>query len=499
MKTKILIIFLLISVSVFVQDYIVTVIAESSENNNPVIIVNPTGVDNPETKLNYEPQLIGLILGQNDTITWVNEDDNPFDVVGNGWKTPRIESGQSASVIFNSTGIYDYSSSTHPWKEGIVSVVKSAEITFDNMDKRMEMTQQILEQLGHTQANIEYVFPDLFAKQVIVSFSADEFTKEKTSQYYENKLKDWIPFETRISIATDSGSDSPFAYQGGMSPNIESIKFLEESIVFSGYKYRAMKLAENLDELGSKEITKTFDGINFHFFETDFENNYSKTKVIMQFPDGQTAEISVHHPMKHMHSEENIEKFHPYFSSSNNRELPIFASILSLDDKKFPTYLLTLEKQLSLTEQYTIGIPPIEAGCKSGLQKYEKNNGDFICIKESTFYEILQRGYFDSWKVNDMNVNYYFESEINNIELKDDSLIITFEEHYKHELLIISFPKKLIDVIDEDGKDIEFRMLFDGEISRFPYPFESNKNNLNRNLNFMIPENTKIVEILGTT
>jgi plastocyanin len=73
------------------------------------------------------PQEITAVLGINNTVTWINEDDVAHTFVSddknNPWMTGTMMPGQSASVTFNSTGIFSYHGMSGPWATGKVIVL----------------------------------------------------------------------------------------------------------------------------------------------------------------------------------------------------------------------------------------------------------------------------------------------------------------------------------------------------------------------------------------
>lgn len=75
------------------------------------------------------PKEIIVVLGKNNTITWINEDDVPHTLVSdNGgdeiWSTGMMKSGESSSVTFNRTGVFDYHGTPGPWITGTVTVLE---------------------------------------------------------------------------------------------------------------------------------------------------------------------------------------------------------------------------------------------------------------------------------------------------------------------------------------------------------------------------------------
>lgn len=68
----------------------------------------------------YLPGVVTIEPG--DTVTWVNDDDLPHDAAGNGWSTPLLTKGDSASVTFARAGTYRYSCTIHPQMRSAVIV-----------------------------------------------------------------------------------------------------------------------------------------------------------------------------------------------------------------------------------------------------------------------------------------------------------------------------------------------------------------------------------------
>ncbi|MDH3489201.1 MAG: hypothetical protein OEL56_02010 [Nitrosopumilus sp.] len=488
-------------------------IKQTSKENQHVILFSPLRLDNTTT-LNFEPTLIGLILDQKDTITWINQDKYPFTINGKdgSWTTGKISPGKSGSVKFNATGIYEFTSDADFTKmAGIIAVVQSNEITFDNIDQRMEITEKILKKLGHTQVDLKDVFLDFGRKQVIVGMSADKFTDETPGTYYHKKLEDWIPFETRISIAINSGSDSEYSGFAGWSYETEWIKFHNDGdVIFTGKQFHALPLTDDLGVLGGQKITRAFHGINFQFYEkhSDEPNLGTITRVKMTFPNGAEEDIFVHPPMAYLNTEDK-ETLHPYFSSTTNHDLPVRPIILSLDDKTNPTYILIHKKDLSLTEQRMLGVMPMHMGCGPDLGRYLKPNGDLMCIQESTFFKILNRGYFDAKTVNGFDVNYYSDAiQIQDIHLDNnsndnDQLSISIEKNNNKygDLLTVSIPNELLypKFHDEMLNEDRFGLLFDGKLSDDDdaYAWERIKTPSHRVLGLMIDNSTNTVTIIG--
>ncbi|MCV0367672.1 MAG: cupredoxin domain-containing protein [Nitrosopumilus sp.] len=74
------------------------------------------------------PEEITVVLGKNNTITWINDDDTAHTFVSDkggseSWSTGMIKPGESSSVTFNNTGIFSYHGTPGPWISGTVTVL----------------------------------------------------------------------------------------------------------------------------------------------------------------------------------------------------------------------------------------------------------------------------------------------------------------------------------------------------------------------------------------
>jgi len=92
----------------------------------PSYVIIPKGSANPDNQFHLIPQEITVFLGKNNTVTWVNEDDVPSTLISDlsEWSTGLIVPGETASITFNQTGVYDYHGQPHPWKTGKIIVLE---------------------------------------------------------------------------------------------------------------------------------------------------------------------------------------------------------------------------------------------------------------------------------------------------------------------------------------------------------------------------------------
>ena len=93
----------------------------------PSYVIIPKGSAIPDNKFHLIPSEITVYLGKNNTVTWINEDDTPSTLVSSHppfWSTGLLKHGETASITFNETGIYEYHGSPHPWKVGSITVLE---------------------------------------------------------------------------------------------------------------------------------------------------------------------------------------------------------------------------------------------------------------------------------------------------------------------------------------------------------------------------------------
>ncbi|MBI3253173.1 MAG: hypothetical protein HYZ56_00340 [Nitrosopumilales archaeon] len=100
------------------------VLVQYPEPESSVDVILPLGISNPELQLFPNPQSITVVLGINNTVRWVNEDDSGRTLTAddNTWTTGLIKPGSSKSIIFNKTGTHGYHGEPGPWIKGTVIV-----------------------------------------------------------------------------------------------------------------------------------------------------------------------------------------------------------------------------------------------------------------------------------------------------------------------------------------------------------------------------------------
>jgi len=91
-----------------------------------VYVIIPKGSANADNQFHLIPEEITVVLGKNNTVTWINEDDTPSTLISDlqGWSTGLINPGETTTITFNQTGVYNYHGNPHPWKTGVVIVLE---------------------------------------------------------------------------------------------------------------------------------------------------------------------------------------------------------------------------------------------------------------------------------------------------------------------------------------------------------------------------------------
>ncbi len=103
-------------------------------------------------------------------------------------QTPQVS-------ICDSTTLLDFA------HEQISFLNKQPLVDSENIDERLEMTKEFLDNNEFEQAIILHTDIDYTSKHVVVTIASEEFTQEHTAEYYEENLENWIPFDTRIRVA----------------------------------------------------------------------------------------------------------------------------------------------------------------------------------------------------------------------------------------------------------------------------------------------------------
>ena len=102
----------------------------AASNASEVTVIIPPGIENVANKVSFEPISITIVIGVNNTIVFVNHDDQEHILESTAWPTDGQPfqfyslPGSSNSVTFTTPGEYTYFCEWHPiWMDGSINVV----------------------------------------------------------------------------------------------------------------------------------------------------------------------------------------------------------------------------------------------------------------------------------------------------------------------------------------------------------------------------------------
>ena len=155
------------------------IISFDSENyTEESIVIIPKGAMIVE-KEHLIPKEITVVLGKNNTVTWINQDDTAHGIASDdvSWGSPgSLKPGESFSITFNSTGVYDYHGQPGPWITG--SVIVKDELDMINLEHKENVLYEINQQAIIHQENGNQ---EKFYEQVIQM-------QEKITEIAQNSL-----------------------------------------------------------------------------------------------------------------------------------------------------------------------------------------------------------------------------------------------------------------------------------------------------------------------
>lgn len=96
-------------------------ISDPSSTVKVYILLRANDPSNPAG--HYSIQNLTVVLGMNNTVTWVNQDDSVHTVTSDSFNSGLLNSGDSWTYTFTTAGTYPYHCSIHPFMTGIVTVV----------------------------------------------------------------------------------------------------------------------------------------------------------------------------------------------------------------------------------------------------------------------------------------------------------------------------------------------------------------------------------------
>ena len=102
------------------------VVKAGSSSSSGVTVTMPAGVGSSNT-LNYAPPSITVVIGVNNTVTWVNKDQSIHTVTATdkSFDSGNILPGASYTYTFTKAGTYTYACIYHSWMKGTIVVKQS--------------------------------------------------------------------------------------------------------------------------------------------------------------------------------------------------------------------------------------------------------------------------------------------------------------------------------------------------------------------------------------
>ena len=102
----------------------------TSTQKGPIKNVNVTVLKGAASNMSlagFSPDNINLVLGENNTVTWTNDDRSPHTAssMSGAFNSGNLNPGMSYTFTFTTPGTYGYSCAYHGWMHGTVVVKPS--------------------------------------------------------------------------------------------------------------------------------------------------------------------------------------------------------------------------------------------------------------------------------------------------------------------------------------------------------------------------------------
>ena len=102
----------------------------TSTQKGPIKNVNVTVLKGAASNMSlagFSPDNINLVLGENNTVTWTNDDRSPHTAssMSGAFNSGNLNPGMSYTFTFTAPGTYPYSCAYHGWMHGTVVVKPS--------------------------------------------------------------------------------------------------------------------------------------------------------------------------------------------------------------------------------------------------------------------------------------------------------------------------------------------------------------------------------------
>lgn len=98
-----------------------------TNSGNLKVVIEPGSAANT-TSVYYSPPTITVVIGVNNTVTWINDDQAPHTVTADdgSFDSGNMNQGDEWSNTFTTVGAYAYHCDYHPWMTGTIIVEPAA-------------------------------------------------------------------------------------------------------------------------------------------------------------------------------------------------------------------------------------------------------------------------------------------------------------------------------------------------------------------------------------
>ena len=171
----------------------------------PTTVFINLGALDPQSKNPISPKEMTVVLGKNNTVTWLNRDGPSHFINFESWSIGPIHQGERQSVTFNQTGMYEYFSVDSPSISGSVTV-KSDLGKNDLKDYAVSLSEINRQAIIHQKNNNEEEFEKqlILMKEKQTEIASRIFGLEISDAYI---VKDWnFPLRDASEIKSMAGT-----------------------------------------------------------------------------------------------------------------------------------------------------------------------------------------------------------------------------------------------------------------------------------------------------
>ena len=204
---------------------------EQDREQKFVWIAQITNEENRVMALSWIDGTLNPYLSFNPSTSWIPQKEGNYSVVFFVWESLTNPTALSPPIEIEFTVLEEPLESNFSQIKG--------HVTSENIDKRLDATKKFIDSNTFDHATILHTDIDYLSKHVVVTIANEDFTRGTTAEYYEEKLEDWIPFETRILVASIGQPELIHNEDGTTSNNTNPYTLYD----FSGFK-RLYKVGE---------------------------------------------------------------------------------------------------------------------------------------------------------------------------------------------------------------------------------------------------------------